>query len=282
MATTQEESRKEYLRRYGSEGHGWRWTGRTTSTDFVNWTDVVDMDFGDTPNEQLYTNGTHPYFRAPHIYIALAKRFMQGRRALPKEEAEALAAEPGHALDTSDSVLMTSRGDNRYDRTFMEAFIRPGPSPRDWVARDNTPAVGVVPGGPRQMFLYRLSHYGQQTCHLTRYSLRLDGFVSVNAPYSGGEILTRPFTFTGSELEVNYGTSAAGGVRVEVQDANGRQISGYGLEDCPEFFGDEIVRVVTWKNGTNTSQLQGRPIRLRIVLKDADLYSLRFRDPASD
>ena len=43
-----------------------------------------------------------------------------------------------------------------------------------------------------------------------------------------------------------------------------------------EFFGDEIARVVTWKNGTNTSQLQGRPIRLRIVLKDADLYAVKF------
>ena len=281
MADSEEESKKEYQRRYGSGGDGWRWTGRSTSEDFVNWTEVVNMDFGDTPDEQLYTNGTQVYFRAPHIYIALAKRYMPGRRALPKEQAEALVAEPGHALDTSDSVFMTSRGGTRYDRTFMEAFIRPGPSPRDWVARDNTPAVGVVPGGPREMFLYRLSQYGQPTAHLTRYSLRTDGFVSVNAPYGGGELVTKPFLFTGSELELNYATSAAGGVRVEVQDADGLAITGYGLDDCPEFFGDEIDGVVSWENGSDVGMLEGKAVRLRFVLKDADLYSIRFRGAAT-
>ena len=259
-----------------------RWISRSTSKDYLIWTDVVEMDFGDTPNEQLYTNGTHLYFRAPHIYIALPKRFMHGRRAVPAEQAEALVPDPGHATDCSDAVFMTTRGGNRYDRTFMEGFIRPGPTLGDWVARDNTPAFSVVPGGPREMFLYRVSHYGLPTCHLTRYSLRLDGFVSVNAPYSGGELLTKPFTFEGSELEVNYATSAAGGVRVEVQGAEGRPISGYGLEDCSEFFGDEIGRVVSWKNGTDTSSLQGQAVRLRFALKDADLYSLRFREPGGN
>jgi hypothetical protein len=34
------------------------------------------MDFGKTPVEHLYTNQTAPYFRAPHIYVAIAARFM--------------------------------------------------------------------------------------------------------------------------------------------------------------------------------------------------------------
>ena len=180
----------------------------------------------------------------------------------------------------SDSVFMTSRGGNRYDRTFMEGFIRRGPSPRDWIARDNTPAFNVVPGGPREMFLYCISHYGQPTCHLTLYSMRLDWFVSVNAPYSGRELLTKPFTFTGGELEVNYGTSAAGGVRIEVQDGGGTPIPGYSLDECPEFFGDEIERVVSWENGPNVGPLLGQAVRLRFALKDADIHSLRFRDGA--
>jgi hypothetical protein len=49
--------------------------------------------------------------------------------------------------------------------------------------------------------------------------MRLDGFTSINAPYSGGKIITRPFTFTGGELEINYSTSAAGEIRIEIQDA---------------------------------------------------------------
>ena len=34
------------------------------------------------PIEQLYTNQTQPYFRAPQIYISTAARFMLGRRVL--------------------------------------------------------------------------------------------------------------------------------------------------------------------------------------------------------
>ena len=41
-------------------------------------------------------------------------------------------------------------------------------------------------------------------------------------------------------------------------------------------FGDAIERQVTWKNGGDVSALAGRPVRLRFVLKDADLYALRF------
>jgi hypothetical protein len=255
---------------------GFRWISRTTSKDFVQWTEPVEMEFGDAPPEHLYTNGTHPYYRAPQIYIALAKRFFPTKAALPAEQARALVSEPGYRIASSDSVFFTSRGSNRYERTFMEAFLRPGPSPEDWVARDNTPALGVVPANAREMFIYRVSHYAQPTCHMARYVLRADGFVSVNAPFRGGELVTKPFVFSGSKLEINFETSAAGGVRVEIQDENGKALPGYALADCPEFIGDEINHVVAWSAGTGVGGLAGKTVRLRFALKDADLYSLRF------
>jgi hypothetical protein len=108
-------------------------------------------------------------------------------------------------------------------------------------------------------------------------TLRTDGFVSVHAPYDGGELITKPLTFSGRALEINYATSAAGGIRAEIQDASGNPISGFTLAECPEIVGDEIERVVAWKGGSNLTALAGRPIRLRFVAHDADLYSLRFR-----
>jgi len=60
------------------------------------------------------------------------------------------------------------------------------------------------------MYIYRLSHYAQPTIHIARYTLRTDGFVSVNAPYAGGELLTRLLKFSGAKFEVNFATSAAG------------------------------------------------------------------------
>jgi len=173
---------------------------------------------------------------------------------------------------------MTSRGGNKYDRTFMEAFIRPGSTPQDWIARDNTPALGVVQGTEREMFIYRMSHYAQPTAHVTRYSLRLDGFISVHAPYEGGELITKPFVFKGSELEINFATSAAGGIQIEIQDATGNPIQGFVLSDCPEIIGDQVSRVISWKNGSDISKLAGKAIRLKFVMRDADLYSLKFKN----
>ena len=111
---------------------------------------------------------------------------------------------------------------------------------------------------------------------MERLLLRLDGFVSVNAPYDGGEMVTKPFTFTGTELEINYRTGVSGFVRVEIQDEAGIPIPGYTLADCPEIIGDEIMRVVAWKGGADVAQLAGQLVRLRFAMKDADLYSFKF------
>ena len=79
-------------------------------------------------------------------------------------------------------------------------------------------------------------------------------------------------------MTLNVSTSAAGSVRVEIQDAVGHPLPGYTLADATELIGDDLERVVTWKAGADVSELAGRPIRLRFVMKDADLYSLRFRE----
>ena len=101
--------------------------------------------------------------------------------------------------------------------------------------------------------------------------------MSVNAGYAGGELTTVPVVFEGRELEVNYSTSAVGSIRVEIQDSEGRPIDGFSLDDCPEKFGDEIEGVIGW-NGADLGSLAGTPVRLRFVLKDADLYAYRFRE----
>ncbi|MER3472815.1 MAG: hypothetical protein C4335_02015 [Armatimonadota bacterium] len=77
----------------------------------------------------------------------------------------------------------------------------------------------------------------------------LDGFVSVNAPYTGGEVLTRPLTLRGDRLQINYATSAAGSVKVELTDPQGNPIRGFTAEDCQELYGDEVEAEVKWKNG---------------------------------
>jgi hypothetical protein len=267
-----------YFRTWTSgEFSGFRTVSRATSTNFLDWTDPVEMSFGDTPREHLYTSQTHPYFRAPHIYIATPMRFLPGRKALTDKQAASLGVNPGYASDCADAVFMTSRGGNRYTRTFMEALIRPGPDLGNWASRAGMTALGVVPTDPTEMSLYKQAHYAQPSAHLLRYTLRTDGFASVSAAYGGGEMLTRPLKFSGRELVINFATSAAGSVKLEVQNFEGKPLPGFTLADAREQIGDEIERVVRWNSSTDLSRLSGQPIRLRFVMKDADVYALQFR-----
>ncbi|MBI3680083.1 MAG: hypothetical protein HY235_06765 [Acidobacteria bacterium] len=254
----------------------YRWVSRATSPDFLDWSAGEEMSFGEAPAEHLYTNQTSAYFRAPHLYISIAARFFPGRQALSEQEARAIQVNPDYFRDVSDAVLFSSRGGLRYDRTFLESFLRPGVGLENWVSRTNYPALNIVQTGPAEMSFYVNRNYGQPTAHLARYTLRPDGFVSVHAGYDGGELLTKPLGFQGNRLEINYSTSAAGSIRVEIQDAAGKPVPGFSLAESPEIIGDQIERIVRWTGGSDVSPLGAKPVRLRFALKDADLYSFRF------
>lgn len=246
---------------------------RATSPDFLRWSPWQIADFGDAPIEHLYTNQMHPYFRAPHVYVGIAARFMPGRQVLTDAEALQTGVHPSYYKDTSDSVLLTSRGGNRIDRHFREAFLRPGHGIHHWVSRDNYPALNVVPTGEAEMSFYVNRHYGQPTAHLQRFTLRTDGFASLHAGGRGGELVTKPFAWDGSQLLLNFATSAAGGVRVEVQDAAGLTIPGLSLGECVELIGDRIDKAVVWSSGVSIGAERGKTVRLLIALRDADVYS---------
>jgi hypothetical protein len=259
---------------------GFRRICRATSDDFVNWSAIELMEYrraeGDVPLEHLYTNQTHPYFRAPHMYVAIAARFMPGRQVLTDEQARTIEVNPQYFRDTSDAVLLTSRGGAWYDREFLSAFIRPGIGARNWVSRTNYPALNVVRTGPAEMSVYVNQDYAQPTAHLRRYSMRLDGFASARADYAGGELITKPLIFRGRRLEINFSTSAAGDVRVELQRADGTPVPGRSVEDAVEQIGNELDRIVSWRDGADVDQWAGEPVRLRFVLRDADLFAFRF------
>ena len=132
------------------------------------------------------------------------------------------------------------------------------------------------------MSIYVLEGYELPSIHVRRAVLRTDGFVSASASSSGGELLTKPLVFQGTRLIINYATSAAGGVRVEIQDREGKPLPGFRLVDSRELFGDSVEQEVSWDGGPDVSAIQGRPVRLRFVMKEADLYSFQFRAKGSE
>ena len=243
------DAEQQYVAYFRFFKNGVRAIRRSTSKDFLSWTEPVDME-ANAPGEHLYTSATQPYFRAPHIYVALPTRFQSRAGAI------------------TDIVFMASRpGSSRYHRHFREAFIRPGLGRRGWGNRANYITLNAVPTSSTEMsmFMYGGGHY----------VLRLDGFISVHAGYEAGEFVSKPFTFAGQQLEINYSTSGAGRLRLELQHADGTPAEGFTLEDCEPIFGDAIRHVVVWKGGA-LDNLAGKPVRLRAQMNEADLYSIKF------
>jgi hypothetical protein len=165
---------------------------------------------------------------------------------------------------------MTTRGGNPYDRTFREAFIRPGLDPDRWGNRSNYAALNIVPTSPTEMSIY--------TTPFRRFTLRTDGFASVHVGADVGELMTQPLRFTGKQLVINYSTSAGGSLRVEVLDGSGQPIPDFTLTDSRNLVGDTIEQQVQWKKGSDVSSLAGQPVRLRFVMQEADLFAIQFHE----
>jgi len=262
-----------------------------TSKNFLDWTEPVYLEYSPGRVSQLYTNQVTPYYRAPHIFLGFPTRYIDhgwttSTEALPQLEYRRIRASKSQREGTAltDGMFMSSRDGLNFN-IWPESFIRPGLRLKDnWFYGDNYQNWGIVEtqsaidGAPNELSIYvsEGSHHGDGNWW-RRYTLRIDGFVSVQAPLSGGEFVTKPLVFEGSELLINFSTSTAGSACVEIQNKEGKPIKGFSLADCHEIFGDALERMVSWKAGSDVSKLSGKPVRLRFLLKDADLYSMRFR-----
>ena len=286
-------------RQEGGDGGGLRGSryGRdiltATSSDFVHWTDSVYVNYSEGRPSELYTNQITPYYRAPHLLLGFPTRYVErawseSLEALPEVEHRRMRAgiSERYGAALTDGMFMSSRDGYGFN-LWPESFIRPGLRPRDnWTYGDNFQNWGIVTtpsafaGAPDELSFYaREGYWREGASTLRRYTLRVDGFASAQAPLSGGEVVTKSLIFAGRELVLNFSASAAGSIRVELlRDQMNTPVEGFSLDDCVEVLGDDLERVVRWRDGRELGGLAGTPIRLRFVLRDADLFSFRFRE----
>lgn len=262
------------------------------SSDFINWENQKDLEYINSPPEQLYTNQVQPYYRAPHILIGFPMRYIErgwseSMRLLPElEEREFRSSQSmRYGVALTESLFMSSRDGHTFNR-WNEAFVRPGIERLgSWTYGDNMMGWQVVEtksslaeSAPNELSLYVTENYWKGTASsLRRYTLRIDGFVSVNSSMDGGEVLTKALNFNGSNLFINFSSSAAGTIYIELLDVNGNPIKGFTYADCDPIFGDSIERVVSWNGSTDVSSLEGKDIRIKFTMYDADLYSFQFK-----
>ena len=255
---------------FGPTKDGHRSIRRSESADFLNWSEpetVIEADEDDPPGLHFYTNSGVKYDRA-------ANAFFMFPMMLYPERVHPAAPIPG----LSDIQLATSRNGITWERRFREPFIRPGLDQRNWVDRNPIMGPGILELAPGELSMYYTELYRSGPgARFRRCTIRTDGFVSVEGPYRGwGEFVTPPLTFTGDRLELNYSTAGGGSIFAELQDENGTPLEGFSIDDCDEIFGDKIEGEVTWKSGAGLGGHAGKAVRLRIRLRDANLYAFHF------
>ncbi len=260
---------------------------RLESKDFKIWTDPELIKYTESPYDfHMYTNGIQPYFRAPHIYVGFPTRYTERKEWTPNYDrlcgAEHrkwrmnLGRRFGLAL--TDGLFMSSRDGKNFKR-WNEAFIKPGPeSNMRWVYGDGYLSYGMlvtrtnVEGEDCELSFYASANdWSDGPVQVFRYTLRMDGFVSRVSGFETTEVVTKPFTFEGDSLSINFSTSSAGYIRIFFEDENGIIQDGY---DSGELFGDSTDRIVDFKD--SLSELNGRDVIMHIELCDAEIYSFQF------
>ena len=159
-----------------------------------------------------------------------------------------------------------------------EAFMTPGVENRNnWWYGNCYTVYGLIEteaeenGAPNEISFYMGENYRIKNVNFRRYTIRLDGFFSWYAPYCGGEIITKPVLVDGNDLQINFATSALGGLTIALCDEDGKELDGY---QSYTIFGDSVNRPVEFEKPL--ADLKGKTVRLKIQMKDAHLYSFVF------
>jgi hypothetical protein len=143
------------------------------------------------------------------------------------------------------------------------------------------PGSALIPHGDRVYLYYSIRELPFNLKPLRNgfgvATWRRDGFVSLHGGENGGELLTQPFTFDGTELHLNLRVANGGEAEVVVCDQHG-QAEGQWMQFTEDVVrsrpltGDHLDLTVPWQSG-KVAELLGLPCTLRVKLRKAHLYS---------
>lgn len=245
--------------------HSGRAVTRLESADFLNWdfTEpasapvVLTADIDDEPGTEIYSMMVFPY---ESVYIGLVQIFHARPDACYLDVQLAVS---------HDSLSFTRVG----DRT---PFIPVGPI-GSWDRFNHSLANNspILVGDELRIYyggrMYRHTPYkgrdtGPKSGGIGFAAIQKDRFVSLQASFDGGVIVTKPLKLAGSDLHVNA-KSAFGEIVVEVFDLEGNSIA-----RSKTIRSDSLDIVVDWKRGN----LKGvnAPVVLRFTLKNAYLFAI--------
>jgi hypothetical protein len=280
-----------YFRPGSRTSGGIRTIAFSTSDDFIHWSEpelILQPDTQDPVADEFYQM---PVTRYQGKYIGFLWVYhnsprWSGTTTPPKlENVRGLQQKMDTQLTYSQDgkrfmrvadreVWLPTGAPGNWDEGMIEASTLIERGDELWIYYSGTGALhtyeslqtlGKLVGGRRRMGAVGLA------------KLRRDGFVSLRAGSEEGVIITRQISLGSINQLVLNADASRGSIVVEILDPVLDPIAGRGRAEARPISGDALEHVVTWKDGSALSGLRGRTVRLRIWLRDADLYSLQLR-----
>ncbi len=233
--------------------------------------DALVCDGEDPPDTDIYTNAIQPYPVDPSWYVGFPAIF---RHAVNS---------PHHSDGRTEIQFVGSRDGKTWERYRREPYLKPGLAGSESGGMLYLGTGLVVRGDEIWQYGtgYRTSHGdtpGREKRGdgaIFRHVHRVDGFVSLDFPASGGRARCAPVRITGPRLRLNVDTGALGTLRLGLRDADGTPIPGYAIDDCLPVLGNATGLAVSWRSGADLAALQGREVQVELAGARAKLYSLR-------
>jgi hypothetical protein len=252
-----------------------RKTHRAETSDLSRWPStslVFAPDASDPIVSDHYNICAIKYPFAPNIYFGFPSAYYHLNRNGRRNEGPL------------DIQLVTSRDGIQWHRPERRPYLRLGV--------DGSPDCGNIYMGigmfrkGHELWMYYSGYdfthggFDRQTTRkkgiISRIVQRMDGFMSADAAYTGGELRTRPLRFTGNKLVLNVDTGALGFIRVELLDKDAKPIPGYTEQECDLVNGNFINREITWNGKADVNALIGQTVHLRFAMRSTKLYAFQF------
>jgi hypothetical protein len=269
-----------FIKKNSSEVPG-RVVWLTRSRDFVNWSepklvfhaDAEDNRWATGPDQRMevYNMSVVPHATG---FIGFPTMFRKMLRLPAGKEG------PGQSRDDGpiDVQMVTSTDGEKWERTSPRVNVVPRGVPG---AFDGGAILGltstVVNSADETWMFYTAINTGHggpippKRLTIGRAAWRLHGFVSLDAGPAGGRVETRSLLISGGKLMLNADASR-GQLRMALQEPDGREVPGFGLDDFEALKTSETQLEARWKAGKAIPT--DRPFKVVFELVNSRLYSL--------
>jgi hypothetical protein len=220
----------------------------------------------DPVGTDIYITKAQKYPWAPDTYLAFPIVYFHYEKDGPPTRHILMHPDLGRGSGPVETQISVSRDGVNWQRFSRPTYVGIGQH-----AGRNVYTAYIAHGMVRRGDEIWQYYFGESQYHsahkrdeagraVYRLVQRLDGFVSMDAPYDKEvTVISKPLVFKGNRLVLNIDTDATGYAQVGFLDENGQPIRGFGVDDCVYINGDFVETEVEWfPNWGDFTEFEGK------------------------